>query len=74
VPLLATASKLATLIADAPLWCAWAGGDGQDTLSALLALRQAQAGRRALVLTIDVLHGRLAGRARAARSTNIPLS
>jgi anion-transporting ArsA/GET3 family ATPase len=48
------ASQLATLIADAPLVvCVGPGGVGKTTLSALLALRQAAAGRRALVLTID---------------------
>jgi len=54
VPAAGNASQLATLIADAPLVvCVGPGGVGKTTLSALLALRQAAAGRRALVLTID---------------------
>jgi anion-transporting ArsA/GET3 family ATPase len=53
-PAAGSAADLATLIADAPLVvCVGPGGVGKTTLSALLALRQAAAGRRALVLTID---------------------
>jgi anion-transporting ArsA/GET3 family ATPase len=53
-PAVGNAADLATLIADAPLVvCVGPGGVGKTTLSALLALRQAAAGRRALVLTID---------------------
>jgi arsenite-transporting ATPase len=53
-PSAGSAAALATLIADAPLVvCVGPGGVGKTTLSALLALRQAAAGQRALVLTID---------------------
>ncbi len=50
----ARGDDLAALIADAPLVvCVGPGGVGKTTVSAVLALRQAAAARRALVLTID---------------------
>jgi len=54
-------------------WCAWdPGGVGKTTLSALLALRQAAAGRRALVLTIDPAR-RLADALGLLELTNDPI-
>lgn len=50
----ARGSDLAALIAEAPLVvCVGPGGVGKTTVSAVLALRQAAAKKRALVLTID---------------------
>ncbi|MBI5546481.1 MAG: ArsA family ATPase [Deltaproteobacteria bacterium] len=47
-------SELAALVDKAPLVvCLGPGGVGKTTLSAVLALRQAAAGKRSLVLTID---------------------
>ena len=47
-------SQLSELLNDAPLVvCLGPGGVGKTTLSAVLALRAAAAGRRSLVLTID---------------------
>ena len=69
----ASAADLATLIADAPLVVfVGPGGVGKTTLSALLALRQAAAGRRALVLTIDPAR-RLADALGLSELTNDPM-
>ena len=68
-----SAADLATLIADAPLVvCVGPGGVGKTTISALLALRQAAAGRRSLVLTIDPAR-RLADALGLAELTNDPM-
>ena len=67
------AADLASLIADAPLVvCVGPGGVGKTTLSALLALRQAAAGQRALVLTIDPAR-RLADALGLQELTNDPM-
>lgn len=72
-PSAGSAAQLATLIADAPLVvCVGPGGVGKTTLSALLALRQAAAGRRALVLTIDPAR-RLADALGLVELTNDPM-
>jgi anion-transporting ArsA/GET3 family ATPase len=72
-PSVGSAAALATLIADAPLVvCVGPGGVGKTTLSALLALRQAAAGQRALVLTIDPAR-RLADALGLAELTNDPV-
>jgi len=52
--------------------CVGPGGVGKTTLSALLALRQAAAGRRALVLTIDPAR-RLADALGLLELTNDPI-
>ncbi|MBN2359592.1 MAG: ArsA family ATPase [Deltaproteobacteria bacterium] len=63
---------LAQLIDDAPLTvCLGPGGVGKTTLAAVLALRQAAAGQRALVLTIDPAR-RLADALGVAGLTNDP--
>lgn len=63
---------LAKLIDGAPLVvCLGPGGVGKTTLSAVLALRQAAAGQRALVLTIDPAR-RLADALGVAALTNDP--
>ncbi len=68
-----SAADLATLIADAPLVvCVGPGGVGKTTISSLLALRQAAAGKRSLVLTIDPAR-RLADALGLDELTNDPL-
>jgi anion-transporting ArsA/GET3 family ATPase len=72
-PEISSAADLATLIADAPLVvCVGPGGVGKTTISSLLALRQAAAGKRSLVLTIDPAR-RLADALGLAELTNDPL-